>query len=157
MRNIVIYSFLFLLIGSCSSENPKEGKSKDASVEIPEEYKKNPTTVEWENPTHDFGQIPKDTVVKVSYKFKNTGKYPLIIADCKATCGCTVPECKQPPIPPGKEGSIEVSFNSHNKANRVNKTIKVFMNTEKEVEEVKFTVFVNDGFQETIKHDSLNN
>ncbi len=140
MKHIALLTMFIALFTSCSND--------DAEVkEMPDEYKKNPTTVEWEKQTHDFGTIPQDTVVEVVYKFKNTGDNPLMIADCKATCGCTVPECKQPPVAPGESGEITVKFDSKNKANKVNKTVKVYMNTEKKYEEVKFTVFVDDGFQ----------
>ncbi|MEZ4938652.1 MAG: DUF1573 domain-containing protein [Crocinitomicaceae bacterium] len=141
------FKLIGLLIGflilSCNNDDAEVG-------EMPDEFKKNPTTVEWEKQFHDFGTIPQDTIVEVVYKFKNTGENPLMIADCKATCGCTVPECKQPPVAPGKSGEITVKFNSKNKANKVNKTVKVYMNTSKEFEELKFSVFVDDGFQEKL-------
>jgi len=143
MKRIIPFFILSLIMMSCSeTEDPNIPKGK--VVEIPEEFKKNPTTVEWERSDYDFGTIGKDSIVFYVYKFKNTGDNPLIVADCKVTCGCTVPECKQPPIPPGGSGEIKVSFNSHNKANQVNKTVKVYMNTKKEIEEVKFTVFVDN-------------
>lgn len=133
---------LGILTLSCTNDNAEV-------EEMPEKFKNNPTTVEWETQMHDFGTISNDTMVQFVYKFKNTGDNPLMIADCKATCGCTVPECKQPPVPPGESGEITVKFNSKNKANKVNKTVKVYMNTENEYEELKFTVFVEDGFQKT--------
>ena len=139
MRHFIFITlFISLLTISCNS---------DAEVTENTAKKENPTTVEWEKQNHDFGTIPQDTIVQVVYKFKNTGENPVMITDCKVTCGCTVPECKQPPVAPGETGEILVKFNSKNKANKVGKTVKVYMNTEKNYEELKFTVFVDDGFQ----------
>ena len=151
-------TLLFLLLGTItiSCDTGEDETKVKPEVEIPAEYKENPTTVEWEAQDHDFGEISNDTVVKYVYKFKNTGNNPLIVADCKATCGCTVPECKQPPIAPGKSGTIEVKFNSKNKANKVSKTVKVYMNTDKAYEEVRFKVFVNDGMQDIVNDKESN-
>lgn len=148
----ILIAILLFTTYSCN-DSAEMDTPKDKEVVVPDEYKKNPTTVEWETSMHDFGQIPQDTIVEFTYKFKNTGENPLLVVDCKATCGCTVPDCKQAPVPPGGNGEIKVKFNSQNKANRVNKTVKVYMNTEKEFEEVKFTVFVDDGFQKALKEE----
>lgn len=145
MRHLTLLPLFILLFTSCSNDNAENGDD--------DKYKKNPTTVEWEKQDHDFGTIPQDTVVQVVYKFKNTGENPLMIADCKATCGCTVPECKQPPVAPGESGEITVKFNSKNKSQLVRKTVKVYMNTGKDFEELKFQVFVDDGYESIIPGD----
>jgi hypothetical protein len=150
----ILIAISFLTV-SCNNED-SEKVNNNSSEKMPEEYKNNPTSVEWETQMHDFGTIIQDTVVQFVYKFKNTGDKPLMVVDCQATCGCTVPDCKQPPVPPGANGEILVKFNSANKANRVNKTVKVYMNTGKDFEEVKFTVFVDDGFQKEMEKDSTN-
>ena len=62
--------------------------------------------------THDFGDIPQGTPVTTQFSFTNTGKEPLIIKNCQASCGCTVPSWPKEPILPGKESNIQVTYNA---------------------------------------------
>lgn len=71
--------------------------------------------IEFATVDYNFGQIKRGEKVSYSYKFKNVGKTPLIIANAEATCGCTVPEVPKQPIKPGDEGEIKVVFDSTGK------------------------------------------
>ncbi len=73
------------------------------------------TSVQFEETTYNFGTVKDGDKVKHVYKFKNTGKAPLIISDAKGSCGCTVPDWPREPIAPGKMGEIKVEFDSKNK------------------------------------------
>ena len=68
--------------------------------------------------------------VSYPFKFKNTGKSDLIIADVSTSCGCTVTSYNKEPIHPGKEGVIRVSFNSAGKHGYQNKSIVIVANTQ---------------------------
>ncbi len=84
---------------------------------------------DFENTVHDFGRI-KEEGGKVSYtfKFKNTGKKPIIIKNVQSTCGCTTPEWSKAPIVPGKEGYVSAEFDPHQRPGAFNKQIKVYNN-----------------------------
>jgi hypothetical protein len=73
------------------------------------------TTIQFDETTFDYGTVKDGEKVKHVYKFKNTGKNPLIISDAKGSCGCTVPDWPREPIAPGKTGEIKVEFDSKNK------------------------------------------
>ena len=73
------------------------------------------TTIEFAETTFDYGTVKDGEKVVHNYKFKNTGKEPLIISDAKGSCGCTVPDWPREPIAPGKTGEIKVEFDSKNK------------------------------------------
>ena len=73
------------------------------------------TTIEFPETTFDFGTVKEGEKVTHNYKFKNTGKEPLIISNAKGSCGCTVPEWPREPIAPGKTGEIKVIFDSAGK------------------------------------------
>src|SRR5688572_12103946 len=45
--------------------------------------------ITFEKETHDFGTIEYAGNGTYEFKFKNTGKEPLIISDAKGSCGCT--------------------------------------------------------------------
>jgi len=49
-----------------------------------------------------------------SYKFifKNLGEDAILINRVRSTCGCTIPSWPREPIEPGKEGKIEVKYNT---------------------------------------------
>jgi hypothetical protein len=73
------------------------------------------TSIVFEKPEYDYGTIKDGEKVKYNYKFKNTGKEPLIITDAKGSCGCTVPNWPREPIAPGKSAEINVEFDSKGK------------------------------------------
>lgn len=73
------------------------------------------TSIQFDETVFDYGTVKDGAKVKHVYKFKNTGKEPLIIADAKGSCGCTVPDWPREPIAPGKMGQINVEFDSKNK------------------------------------------
>ena len=87
------------------------------------------TTIRYEEPVYDFGHVDEGEIVKHDYKFKNTGGEPLIISNCKGSCGCTVPQWPKEPVPPGGEAVIHVEFNSKGKPGPQSKRVTVTANT----------------------------
>ncbi len=73
------------------------------------------STMAFEEPIFDFGMVDDGEKVVHVYKFTNTGNEPLVIANAKASCGCTVPDWPKDPIDPGKSGEIKVQFDSSGK------------------------------------------
>ena len=70
----------------------------------------------FQNKTHNFGTVAQDTcVVTYTFLFKNTGDETLIVHQASSSCGCTVPEYTQEPIPPGFMGEIKVTYNGKTK------------------------------------------
>jgi hypothetical protein len=130
---LFIFSFSLLVI-SCNKNEKSEGQgglyeSGEQSVETGKTQGN--TSIEFLETEFDFGTINEGEMVTHSFKFKNTGKLPLIISDSRADCGCTVPNKPEKPILPGEENQIEVKFNSSGKGGQtVNKTVTVIANTE---------------------------
>ena len=86
----------------------------------------------FEKDVFDFGVIQEGETVQTTYKFKNTGKTPLIITEATATCGCTVPEYPKTPIKPGEEGEIKVVFNSQGRLGMQDKVVTIKSNANPE-------------------------
>ena len=84
---------------------------------------------DFESDNHEFGPITEGEIVSYNFKFKNSGKAPLIITQASASCGCTVPEYSKDPIAPGQEGFIKVTFNSEGKHGMTSKTVTLLANT----------------------------
>lgn len=87
------------------------------------------TSIEFAEEIFNFGDIYEGDKVTHEFKFKNTGKNPLIIKGAKASCGCTIPSYSKEPILPGKEGVISVVFNSEGKGGVQHKAVHVTANT----------------------------
>jgi hypothetical protein len=87
------------------------------------------TEIKFDRMVHDFGRIKEGEKVNTVFKFKNTGKNPLIISSAVGSCGCTVPNWPKAAIEPGKTGEITVEFDSNHKSGEQSKTVTVKANT----------------------------
>jgi len=94
---------------------------------------KNGPVMTFEVLEYNFGTIKQGDVVTREYKFKNTGKEPLIINNAVGSCGCTVPDYPKEPIKPNGTGVIKVTFNSAGKLNQQDKTVTLTYDTDKTI------------------------
>ncbi|KAB1067824.1 DUF1573 domain-containing protein [Tamlana haliotis] len=85
--------------------------------------------IKFESDTIDYGTIEKGADGVRVFKFTNTGDEPLIISKVSSSCGCTIPKKPEGPILPGKQGKIEVKYDT-NRVNPIRKTITVISNAE---------------------------
>lgn len=84
--------------------------------------------ITFDKDVHDFGTVEYAGNGTYEFKFKNTGKEPLIISDAKGSCGCTVPTYpKNIPIKPGETQVIKVTYDTK-RAGNFNKTVTVTSN-----------------------------
>jgi hypothetical protein len=92
--------------------------------------------------TVNLGQITEGELISHTYQFTNTGKAPLQINYCNASCGCTVPTWPKKPIPTGGKDSITVQFNSKNKSGKLYKSIAIHANTIPNITNIGFSIEV---------------
>ena len=85
-------------------------------------------TIQFNEQGHDFGVIAEGPAYQHTFKFKNTGKEPLVITNVNTPCGCTTPSFTKEPVMPGKTGEINVSYNSQGRIGVFNKTLSVQTN-----------------------------
>jgi hypothetical protein len=135
MNKLFLYLLLIssIIFTSCDIRKPNtQAKSKVNSTN--DSTKKNllPTTVEIIDSAFDFGKVKEGEIVEYNYRFKNSGKNPLIIEDAMASCGCTVPEKPDHPIQPGEMDFIKVKFNSDKRPGEAHKTITITSNANPE-------------------------
>lgn len=76
---------------------------------------------------HDYGTIYKGGDGNCEFEFKNTGVEPLILTDCKSSCGCTIPNWPKEPILKGKSAVVKVKYATE-RLGAINKTITVTSN-----------------------------
>ena len=139
-----------LLLGGCNRDKATEAGTQgmNAAADAAADAKANPTIdnpnvasdTEAPNPNapvmtfaesqFDFGDIQPDSKVHHTFKFTNTGKSPLLIADATASCGCTTPSWTKEAIAPGAAGELEVQFDSRGKQGLISKQVNVRANTQ---------------------------
>jgi hypothetical protein len=83
----------------------------------------------FEEVLYNFGTVKEGTQVEHKFKFTNTGKVPLVIANCKATCGCTIPEWPKDEVQPGATAEIKATFNTYSRPGNARKGITITANT----------------------------
>jgi hypothetical protein len=128
-RTIIAAALSSILWMSCDMGGTYEKEEKAAAKAVLADTS-HYTTMEWKDTLVNFAPITMGEKVTVSFKFKNTGKYPLFLTNVKAGCGCTVPGYTKGAIPAGGEGEVTGEFDS-NKSHEgeVRKNIYVTTNT----------------------------
>lgn len=102
-------------------------------------------TIDFVTETLDYGTIEHNADGVRFFEFKNNGTEPLIITNCKGSCGCTVPSHPKEPILPGETGKIQVKY-ATNRVGAFTKTITVSSNavTPSKVIKIKGKVLAAD-------------
>ena len=83
--------------------------------------------VEFEKEVHDYGTLVQGEPAVYEFKFTNTGDKPLIISNCKGSCGCTVPQCEKAPIAPGQTSAVKVKYDTK-RTGPINKSVTITSN-----------------------------
>ncbi|MCB0397862.1 MAG: DUF1573 domain-containing protein [Flavobacteriales bacterium] len=101
----------------------------------------NAPEIVFESEVIDYGTIEYRANGEREFKFKNTGKEPLIITSAKGSCGCTVPSHPTEPIAPGASGVIKVKY-ATDRQGPFSKTVTITSNakTATKVLKIKGTV-----------------
>ncbi len=144
MKKVFLVAGIAAAMAFTGCKDNASDKVNGENVEMAASRDENATvfpTIEFEETAYDFGNIARGTEVEHVFKFKNTGKAPLVIVDATSTCGCTVPSYPAEPIQPGETGELLVKYNGSG-LNAVTKVVTVKSNTEKGSETVKITAFV---------------
>ncbi|MFA5574877.1 MAG: DUF1573 domain-containing protein [Brumimicrobium sp.] len=102
------------------------------------------TTIEVED-VYDAGTVAKGTIIHVEFEIKNTGSYPLIIAEVKPSCSCTVPGYEENPIPPGESTILKAEVDTDRTGTgTINKPITVTANTKPSTTTLMIKATVNN-------------
>ena len=135
----ILASVLFLI--SCANDTKQEKKALSEAEERIANIIRNPVSAEgmvdtinvpkitFKESVYHFGNVTEGDVVKAKFEFTNTGKIPLLIADARASCGCTVPKWPKESIDPGEGGTIYVEFDTNGKKYDQNRPISIIANT----------------------------
>ncbi len=76
----------------------------------------------------DFGKVKQGDILSHEFVFANEGDSTLVIKKVSTSCGCTAALVSDEKLAPGKQGKIEVKFDTRGFGNRVSKHIFVDSN-----------------------------
>ena len=110
---VLVFAFV---LGANAQSNKAEQKSNAAQAEI-----------SFEKLEHDYSRVEQGGNGVTEFKYKNTGKVPLMLSKVRSSCGCTVPSWSKEPLMPGQTGTITVKYNTNN-VGQINKSITVESN-----------------------------
>lgn len=150
MRQLMIVALITLSV-SCLNKTDKEKSdnvtssatpvSSPASAVIADESKF--TSIQWLDSSKSMGTVTEGGLLKINYRFKNSGEKPLVIEKVQPGCGCTVADYPKEPIAPGQEGEITAEFDTKGREGVQKKNITVFANTREQSYILYFDVTVN--------------
>ncbi len=116
MKQFLSLLSLICILVSCNSDDKIEVGNK-TTLEITKEFK--------------AGNVILGEEIEAVFKLKNTGSYPLIIAEVKGSCSCTVADYPEDPIAPGETEEITATVRTDNAApGTLIKEVRVVANTE---------------------------
>ena len=145
MKKIILALSALSLVAFTSCKEDASKKINESNVAEAAERDANSgkfPILQFEETSHDFGEIEANKPVETVFKYKNVGDAPLVITNIQSSCGCTVPEdWSREPLAKGESGQFTVKFNGSG-SNKITKTITVTANTEKGTEAVNITAFV---------------
>ncbi len=112
---------LVVLLTAFMSTNAQVGTKPAPEVDP------NGPKIEFKKVLHNYGTIENGADGTCEFKFKNTGKKPLKISNCRASCGCTIPSWPREEIKPGKSSTIKVKYDTK-RTGGIHKTITITSN-----------------------------
>ncbi|HCY42174.1 MAG TPA: hypothetical protein DHV48_12605 [Prolixibacteraceae bacterium] len=119
----LVFILFMVLIGSCNS-----GTKKAEPAVKPDES--GVAKFVFSEEMHNFGSLKSGEVVSFTFVFRNEGTKTLVIDRVESGCKCTEIVIPNKSIEPGKEGQIEVIYNSAGEVGRQLQTITVFSNAD---------------------------
>ncbi|MCB0790633.1 MAG: DUF1573 domain-containing protein [Flavobacteriales bacterium] len=103
-----------MFLGAMAQENTKQVGGSGPMISLDKEV-------------HDYGTIEQGANGTCEFMVTNTGDQPLIITNCKGSCGCTVPKCDTAPVKPGEKTIITVKYDTK-RVGPINKSVTISSN-----------------------------
>lgn len=126
MKNLIFTGGIAALTFLCHSGKTQTVTTPTTAVNLPNTRL---AEITFNEEVYDYGNVKQGSNGDCVFTFTNTGTAPLIIADAKGSCQCTVADWPKAPIKPGETASIKVHYNT-NRPGPINKTVTLTANIE---------------------------
>jgi len=131
MNKLLFAGLALSMLVACNNSSKNVNEAADSTVTVEGEATAvGGGKIVFEESKYDFGTVKEGAVVDHTFKFKNEGTEPVILGQVSTSCGCTTPSYTTDPVLPGKEGEINVSFNSAGHPGVQQKLITISSNAE---------------------------
>ncbi|MGV3630864.1 MAG: DUF1573 domain-containing protein [Bacteroidota bacterium] len=118
MKAFVFLSTLFIFVSCSNSSTVEIGQRTSMDVK----------------PVFDAGKVLHGEEINAQFVVTNTGDYPLVIAEIKGSCSCTVVEQPKEPIAPGGTYTVKATVRTDNASTgKLAKEVRIVANTEPSV------------------------
>ncbi len=126
MKKAIFTLAVIALTGFWAGAQTSAGGTQQSGTNVQQD---NPNAPEmtFETEMIDYGTIEYNGNPDREFKFKNTGKEPLIISSAVGSCGCTTPSWPKEPIKPGEAAVIKVHYDTK-RTGAFEKTVTVSSN-----------------------------
>lgn len=129
LRFLVNIGICILLLGCTNKQKESRSDAENATpMALRPSEDKQPKMV-FDQPLVYLGRVTQGDSISYTFHFRNKGNIPLQITSVNASCGCTTPKWSKELVQPGKKGFIKVTFDSHGKEGKVQKTVTAYANT----------------------------
>ncbi|MEZ4884423.1 MAG: DUF1573 domain-containing protein [Chitinophagales bacterium] len=132
MKNIIVILITFIAVSFITVNTMAQELKLSPNGKL---EKISGPTMDFEQETHDFGDLPEGPKGIYVFKYTNNGTEPLIITKAKGSCGCTVPNptpALNVPVMPGQSGEITVNYNTKNRIGTFTKSVTLDTNIKDE-------------------------
>src|SRR5436190_2672148 len=146
IKYLAAASILVISLSPAFAQEPVESKPAETKADNP-----NAAEITFENELHDYGTIKYGSDGTCEFKFKNTGKDPLVISNARGSCGCTVPTYPKEPIMKGQTAELKVHYDTK-RVGAFTKTVTIESNakTSSKVVTIKGTVEADETADQTM-------
>lgn len=130
MKRIVLFFTMLVFLLSCKTQGNGSADTSEDSTTGPYMY--------FKQETRDMGKVKQGDTVFCTFLVENRGKADLLIKGVSPSCGCTVAQYDQKPIPPKGSGKISLIFATNNRQGKVTKSATVYSNAHPETKVINF-------------------
>jgi len=91
---------------------------------------------------YNAGSVKTGSNISYNFRYKNTGRAPLIIQGVETSCECLTVKAPAEPVAPGERGEVEVTWNTQNMTGKQVQTVTRITNGIPERKELSITAEV---------------
>jgi len=136
MKKLILsFGLASLMVGAFAQDGAKPVSGSGPQITLDKEV-------------HDYGTIAQGANGTCEFLVTNTGDQPLIITNCKGSCGCTVPKCDTEPVSPGQKTTITVKYDTK-RVGAINKSVTITSNATNAPEKIVRIKGTIEGGSET--------